>query len=102
MNPTPASLSVEARFAETDELLEKIAERFKEGKPATDLLELLQSVWDNVPAGTTLTPEEQARLAAVMQKLNETVAIGEKSMSQAAEVLAHLARGRRMLKAYPS
>lgn len=97
-----SQLTVDERMTATEELLKQIADRFKEGLATPDLLEALQSLWGDVPNGTTLTPDQQTRLSDLMQKLNETVSVGENWMIEASAVLSHMARGRKMVTAYQS
>lgn len=91
---------IHQRFAFTEEILGKIAERFKDGQGTADLLETLQSLWSGIPAGTKLSPAEQIRLTGLLQKLNETIDVGENWMDQTAAILDHMGRGNRMLREY--
>jgi hypothetical protein len=91
---------IQQRFAVTEEILGKIAERFKDGQGTADLLETLQSLWSGIPAGIKLTPAEQTRLTDLLQKLNETIDVGENWMDQTAAILDHMGRGNRMLREY--
>lgn len=91
---------IQERFTLSEEILGKIAERFKEGLGTTDLLESLQSLWSNIPEGIKLSTAEQKRLAELLQKLNETINVGENWMDQATAILDHMARGNRMLREY--
>lgn len=91
---------IQARFAATEDLLEKISERFRDGRGTTDLLETLQSLWSGLPSGIALSPAEQIRLSGLMIKLKETIDVGENWMDQASLILDHMARGNRMLREY--
>lgn len=85
---------------QSERILDQISSKLQDGEDATDLVNSLQSIWLNRPETTVLTGTELDQLSIMLDRLNETVSIGEKWLDQATDMLGQMNRGRKMMKDY--
>ena len=84
----------------TQQLLRTLREQLEKGSPGTALLEEIEQLWVGVELPAVLSAEASEALQAMQLALEETTKIGSEWLTQTAEELEQLGRGRRMSRSY--
>jgi predicted DCC family thiol-disulfide oxidoreductase YuxK len=81
-------------------ILTELADRLTAGDASAELVERLQSDWKNAPGVDPVPPDIRDRLIELQERLKIATERGSSWLTDSAEKMNHLARGRQMNRGF--
>ena len=99
--PMATELEILSLCERTNRLTESIRNRLKKGESAEDLIDLLETMWENPPTGD-LSEETRKVLETTLNGIDLACEAGQKWLANAFDDLDRLTKAELFRRAYPS